>query len=333
MSDSDHRSQAPWQPSASQHALRARAAMLNQLRAFFAQRQVLEVETPLLCGAGSTDPALASFQCTFRGPGAADGEPRWLQTSPEFHMKRLLAAGSGPIYQVCKAFRDGELGRLHNPEFTMLEWYRPGYDHHRLMDEVDQLVRTLLAPYREPPPTVRLSYAEAFERFVGVDPHRADVAQLRGRVEALDIVPPPGLASRDAWLDLLLTHVVEPGLRQYALCMIYDYPASQAALARVRPGSPPLAERFELYLEGVELANGFHELTEQGEQARRFAADQARRAETGSPGPSTDVRLLDALRHGLPDCAGVALGLDRLLMSALGCSRLDQVLAFPWPRA
>lgn len=248
-------------------------------------------------------------------------------------MKRLLAAGSGPVYQICKVFRDGEAGRLHNPEFTMLEWYRPGYDHRQLMDEVDELVRGLLAPYRQCPPTLRLSYAEAFERFAGVDPHRTGPAQLERRAAQLGIAAPAGLGSRDQWLDLLLTHVVEPALRDHALCLIYDYPASQAALARVRDGDPAVAERFELYLDGVELANGFHELTDAGEQARRFSDDAARRAQSGAHGPPPDARFLAALGHGLPDCAGVALGLDRLLMRALGAPAIEQVLAFPWPRA
>lgn len=322
---------ADWRPCASPQTLHARAELLARLRAFFAGRGVLEVETPLLSRAGSTDPALASFRTRYTGPGAPSGAERWLPTSPELHMKRLLAAGSGPIYQVCKVFRDGESGRLHNPEFTMLEWYRPGFDHHQLMDEVEALVRVLLAPYRDCPPALRLSYGEAFERFCGLDPHAATEAELARRAEEQGIRAPSGLEGRDGWLDLLLTHTVEPALRAHALCLIYDYPASQAALARVRSGAPPVAERFELYLDGIELANGFHELGDADEQARRFDADLARRAP--GPCPPADDRLLDALRHGLPDCAGVALGLDRLLMLALQLPDLARTLAFPWDRA
>lgn len=307
--------------------------MLAEIRRFFADRQVLEVETPLLAQAGSTDPALASLRATYTGPGAAHGQTRWLPTSPELHMKRLLAAGSGAIYQVCKVFRDGELGRLHNPEFSMLEWYRPGYDHHRLMDEVEVLVRSLLAPYRSPGPAVRLTYGEAFRRYAGIDPHQAGIPALADRAAALGIHAPRGLQSRDGWRDLLLSQRVEPSLRDHGLCFIYDYPASQAALARLRAGNPPVAERFELYLDGVELANGFHELGDAEEQARRFAADRHRRAADGLESPPADERLLAALAHGLPDCAGVALGLDRLLMLALRLPALEQTLAFPWHRA
>lgn len=307
--------------------------MLARVRRFFDQRQVLEVETPLLSQAGSSDPALRSFRCQYTGPGAATGAPRWLPTSPELHMKRLLAAGAGAIYQVCKVFRDGELGRRHNPEFSMLEWYRPGFDHHRLMDEVEALVRDLMAPYRSFGPVERLSYRAAFLHYVGIDPHRASAADLQARAAALGFHAPGSLQARDGWLDLLLTHRVEPALREHALCFIYDYPASQAALARIRPGTPPVAERFELYLDGVELANGFHELADAAEQARRFEADRQRRVREGLDGPAEDKLFLAALRHGLPDCAGVALGLDRLLMAALQLSDLGQALAFPWDRA
>ena len=322
-----------WRPCATQRTIRARAGMLAQVRGFFAARDVLEVETPLLCQAGSTDPALASFHCTYTGPAAARGAQRWLPTSPELHMKRLLAAGSGAIYQLCKVFRDGELGRLHNPEFTMLEWYRLDYDHHRLMDEVDELVRGVLAPYRTCGPTLRLTYAEAFRRFAGIDPHRADLADLQRRAVELDIHGPAAMESRNGWLDLLLTQVVEPGLRAHGLCLIYDYPADQAALARIRPGDPPVAERFELYLDGIELANGFHELADVDEQTRRFATERQRRLQAGGAGPPIDERMLAALRQGLPDCAGVALGMDRLLMLALQLQDVAQTLAFPWERA
>ncbi len=323
----------PWRPCATQQTLRARAAMLAAIRRFFDRRQVLEVETPLLSQAGNTDPALASFHCRYTGPGAPQGAERWLPTSPELHMKRLLAAGSGAIYQVCKVFRDGELGRWHAPEFTMLEWYRPGFDHRRLMDEVEALVIELLAPYRNLAPAQRLTYRDAFLRHAAVDPFEASSGELQGRAAALGIHAPASLRGRDEWLDLLLTQCVEPALREYALCFIYDYPASQAALARVRHDLPAVAERFELYLDGVELANGFHELADPAEQARRFEADVQRRERHGVAGPPADRWLLAALEHGLPACAGVALGLDRVLVLALQLSALDQALAFPWNRA
>ncbi len=323
----------PWHPCATQQTLRARASMLAAIRRFFDRHQVLEVETPLLSQTGNTDPALTSFHCRYTGPGAPKGAERWLPTSPELHMKRLLAAGSGAIYQVCKVFRDGELGRWHAPEFTMLEWYRPGFDHQRLMDEVEALVIELLTPYRHLAPAQRLTYRDAFLRHAAVDPFEASRGELQARAAALGIHAPASLQARDGWLDLLLTQCVEPALREYALCFIYDYPASQAALARVRDGQPAVAERFELYLDGVELANGFHELADPAEQARRFEADNQLRAQLGIAGPPEDHLLLAALAHGLPACAGVALGLDRLLVLALQLSGLDQALAFPWHRA
>ncbi len=331
-------SETAWQPSATLEALRARAAMLASIRAFFAERSVLEVETPVLSAAAVTDPQLDSFSTTYHGPGGPAGGRLYLQTSPEFPMKRLLAAGSGPIYQICRVFRDGEAGRRHNPEFTLLEWYRPDFDHHALMDEVDALIRRTL-PDVGLGETQRLTYAEAFQYHAGIDPHRTPVDQLIQCAAASGIGVPAGLAAddRDGWLDLLLVTLVEPRLGRGAPCFIYDYPVSQAALARVRPPSDPgsvaVAERFELYLEGVELANGFHELGDAGEQARRFAADLEQRQRRHQAAVPVDERLLDALEAGLPSCAGVALGLDRLLMLALGAESIQEVMAFPVDRA
>ncbi|MEM7356633.1 MAG: EF-P lysine aminoacylase EpmA, partial [Acidobacteriota bacterium] len=248
-----------------------RAGLLADLRCFFAERGVLEVETPLLAAGTITDPHLASLSCEI----AAGAAPRlYLQTSPEFAMKRLLAAGSGAIFQICKAFRDGEAGSRHNPEFTLLEWYRPGFDHHRLMDEMDELLGAILGL----PAAERLTYAEAFERHAGLDPHRAPLVDLRAvagsrGIEIVGAAPD----DRDGWLHLLMSHLVEPELGRRRPTFLHDFPASQAALARVREGDPPLAERFEVYSEGVELANGFHELRDAGEQRRRFAADLEQR--------------------------------------------------------
>lgn len=299
------------------------------MREFFAGRGVLEVETPLLAAAPVTDPQLASFSTTYRGPGASSGCTLFLQTSPEFAMKRLLAAGSGPIWQLGKAFRDGEAGRRHNPEFTLLEWYRPGLDHHALMDEMDELLAVALGAA----PAERLTYREALVRHAGVDPLEAPVTALRAAaVSALGSVPELG-EDRDGWLDLLVSLVVEPRLGRGRPTFLYDYPASQAALARLRPDDPRVAERFEVYVEGVELANGFHELGDAAEQRRRFEADLERRRATGSPIVPVDERLLAALAHGLPPCAGVALGFDRLVMIALGAESLTEVIAFPWDRA
>ncbi len=241
-------------------------------------------------------------------------------------MKRLLAAGSGPIYQICKAFRDGEAGRWHNPEFSLLEWYRPGYDHRRLMDEVDELVRGLL----DRPPAVRITYAEAFTQGVGVDPFAASDATLASRAVALglsaDIIK--GL-DRNGRLDFLFSHGVQPALAGLGSVFVYDYPASQAALARIRPDNPLVAERFELLVDGVELANGYHELTDPGEQRRRFEDELVTRRLRGLMVPPLDEHLLAALAHGLPDCAGVAVGVDRLVMLAAGVTDIREVLAFP----
>ncbi len=314
-----------WRPTASLDALQVRAEMLASLRAFFADRGVLEVETPLLSAATVTDLHLHSLSLRV---GGDEGQTMYLQTSPEFAMKRLLAHGSGPIYQICKAFRGAETGRRHNPEFTLLEWYRPGWDHHRLMDEIDELLGAVL----ESPTGERLTYAQAFERFAAVDPHGASRAELERRVRDLGV---QGVADldRDDLLNLLLTHVVEPNLGRGRPTFVHDFPASQAALARIRSGDPPLAERFEVFVEGVELANGYHELTDPAEQRRRFEADLAERRRRGLPDVPIDHRLLAALEAGLPECAGVALGVDRLVMLKVGATDISEVLAFPLDRA
>ena len=391
----NHRMTTDWRPTASMENLRIRAEVLGTIRAFFAERGVLEVETPLLASAPVTDLHLAAMRTRFRGPGADDGLELWLQTSPEFAMKRLLAAGSGPIFQLCKAFRDGEAGSRHNPEFTMLEWYRPGWDHHRLMDEVAELIDAVLGTEpndgaekselvggafrprdqpvegRRPDPALtrlegeddaqsrntvdrisgsdqdlktsgpqdlvgseRLTYHEAFQRHVGIDPHSSTLSELiaaaRNRIGKS--VPDLG-DDRDGWLDLLMSHVIEPDLGRSGPTFIHDYPASQAALARIRPGDPPVAERFEAWVEGIELANGYHELTDPVEQRRRFKADLSTRSERGLPVVPVDDRFLEALESGIPDSSGVALGVDRLVMLAAGAERIDEVIAFPLDRA
>jgi elongation factor P--(R)-beta-lysine ligase len=311
----------PWRPSASLDTLRARAALLARLRSFFAQRGVLEVDTPVLSAHATVDVHVDSLRTV---------EGRWLQTSPEFPMKRLLAAGSGPIYQLCHVFRAGDEGLLHNPEFLMLEWYRPGWDHHRLMDEVGQLLEGAGAPA----PDRRLTYREAWLEHAGIDPFAAGVPELARALRARQPVPADGDAfDRDAWLDFGMGFVVGPALGREAPCFVHDFPASQAALARVRPGVPPLAERFELFWQGLELANGFHELTDAAEQRRRFQADQARRLEAGKVAPPFDANLIAALETGLPDCAGVALGVDRLLMLLLKLPDVAAAMPFDWGRA
>lgn len=324
-----------WRPSADLSVLRLRAELLAQIRAFFAARGVLEVETPALSAAAITDPHLASFKTCYSGPGSQHGRPLYLHTSPEFAMKRLLAAGSGCIYQIARVFRDGEAGSRHNPEFTLLEWYRVGFDHHRLMDEVAELVGILLAGRLALAEPERLSYRQIFQHHLNLDPHRATVADLAACAETRNISIPTGMPpdDPDPWLDLLLTHCVEPRLGSGRLTFVHDYPASQAALARLRPDDPPVGERFELYINGIELANGFHELGDAVEQRHRFAQENAARRAAGLPVMPVDEHLLAALEFGLPDCAGVALGFDRLVMLATRKTSLAEVLAFPLDRA
>lgn len=325
-----------WRPTAGLEALKLRARMLARIRAFFLERSVLEVETPALSSAATPDPTLASLATRYTGPLFPHGQLLYLHTSPEFPMKRLLAAGSGSIYQVCKVFRDGEAGRLHNPEFTLLEWYRTGFDHHRLMQEVEELIAAAMADTITLPPGERLSYREAFMRHTGLDPHSADAAAFADAARSHGIHVPPDMRNHHdtaIWRDLLLTHVIEPRLGRGRLSFVYDYPASQASLARIQPGTPPLAARFEVYLDGIELANGFHELADSGEQRTRFERQlHARAAHRLLPVP-LDENLLAALSTGLPDCAGVALGFDRLVMLAAGARSIQDVIAFPIDRA
>jgi lysyl-tRNA synthetase class 2 len=311
--------------SASLATLQQRAAMLASVRAFFAQRGVLEVETPALSSAGVTDPAIESVAATVISLGSA---PHYLHTSPEFAMKRLLADGSGDIYQLCRVFRDDELGRWHQPEFTMLEWYRIGWDEQKLMTEVEQLVGALLtvAERGRAAPSVRVRYADALHAVLGVRPD-ATTAELARRLAAQGIDVPSGL-EHDALLDLAFATRVVASFDPAALTFVYDYPASQAALARLKPGPPAVAARFELFSGGIELANGFHELTDPHEQRRRFEAERARRKRERDRAPPLDEAFLAALEAGLPDCAGVALGFDRLVALATGETSVASAMSF-----
>jgi lysyl-tRNA synthetase class 2 len=327
-------SQADWQPVASAALLKLRATLLARIRAYFDRQQVLEVDTPALSCAAATDPQLESFRTRYHGPGARNGTTLYLHTSPEFPMKRLLAAGSGSIYQICKVFRDGEAGAHHNPEFTLLEWYRTGFDHLDLMDDLERLLQAVLDGILQLDGVHHWTYRELFQEFAGLDPFTVTAAELSRLLESRHDLTPLGMqdATLDDWLDLAMTHVIEPRLGG-GLVFVRDFPASKAALARIRPGNPALASRFEVYLNGVELANGFHELADTREQRRRFAEDCARREQLRLPAVPVDQRLLDGLAAGLPDCAGVALGLDRLLMIASGAGSLAEVLAFPFELA
>jgi lysyl-tRNA synthetase class 2 len=317
---------------ATQEVLRKRAQLLAAIRNFFATRGVLEVETSTLSTAGATAPHLDSFLTHYQGLSAPHGQKLFLQTSPEYGMKRLLAAGTGPIYQICKAFRNGEVSKRHNPEFTMLEWYRPGFDHICLMEEVEILVGGLLVNVLTCP-SERITYREAFIRYAQIDVESAPVTSLRTCALDNGISDITSLAEndRDGWLDLLLSHVVEPNLGRGCLCFVYDYPAAQAALARVRTESSGcvVAERFELYVNGIELASGYHELGDGAEQRRRFENDRLQRRIIHKQDVLLDENLLAALEAGLPDCAGVALGVDRLLMLQVGAQTINEVLSFP----
>lgn len=322
---------ADWRPGAAFETLRLRAALNACIRAFFAARGVVEVETPVLSMAGNTDPNIASFPLEFSG--RTDGAPRtrWLRTSPEYPLKRLLAAGFGDCYELGRVFRDGEAGGRHNPEFTMLEWYRTGWDHRRLIGEVAELVGEALALVGRRAALVEVDYHALYRDGIGIDPATATLDELRAALGEVRI-DPDGL-TRDDWLDLLMTHRLQPTFPADRMLAIRDYPASQCALARVRDGEPPVAERFEIYLGPLEVANGYHELANGAEQAARFARDAEIRAGRGVASPPRDERLLAALDHGLPDCAGVAVGVDRLMMAMLGTPRIADVLAFDFARS
>lgn len=306
---------------------------------------MLEVQTPVLCRAGAVDEHLDPIPAEYHPHGDPSRAQRlYLVTSPEHSMKRLLASGSGPIYQITRAFRDGERGRLHNPEFTILEWYRPGKDHRALMDEVEDLMRGAFTEATRAPgglaeeasqPFERVTYRDAFLRSAGVDPFRASDAELAGVARGAGAgVPVGGGGSpRDAILNVILAATVEKTLGFGRPAFLVDYPPSQAALARVRPGDPPVAERFELYVRGVELANGYHELLDPGEQSRRFVEANEKRKASGKEELPLDERFLRALQAGLPACAGVAVGFDRVALLALGASTIDDVIAFPVERA
>jgi lysyl-tRNA synthetase class 2 len=314
-------------PDRRHEALHLRARLNALIRDFFAQRGVTEVETPILSRAGNTEPNIEGFSTMFSGPIDAGARERYLRTSPEYPLKRLLASGFGDFYELGRVFRNGEVGASHNPEFTMLEWYRVGFDHRRLMLECAQLVRTALALVERDADVTAFSYREWFRRGLGLDPFMMDERTLREPLAEFRI-DSDGL-TRDDWLDLLVTHRLQPALPAGAITLVYDFPASQCSLARIRKGQPPVAERFELYLGRHELANGYHELNEAAEQRARFEHDNARRLARGQRELPIDGNLLASLDR-LPGCAGVALGVDRLLVHMLGAADIRDVLAFPF---
>ena len=315
-----------WRPTASRTMLEQRALLLARARRFFAEGGVLEVDTPMVVNAPVTDIHIHSAQVNL-GPGAQHGY--FLHTSPEYAMKRLLAAGSGDIYQICHVVRGFERGRLHNAEFTLVEWYRLGFSLDDLMSEVDALVRALLGPVATGRGSERITYRDAFLRELRLDPFTASMEELHNATAKLGFKG----AHRDELLDLLMGAVVGPRLGNNALTFVHAYPATQAALARLDPQDSRAALRFELYCDGIELANGFNELAAAAEQRARFEQDNAERRRMGLPVHAPDEFLLTALEAGLPECSGVALGFDRTLMLATGAQSIDEVLAFPTERA
>lgn len=316
-----------WRPTAGLANLRLRAMLLARAREYFAASGALEVDTPILVRRAVTDVHLESFEVL----AASGTRAGFLHTSPEYAMKRLLCAGAPDIYQVARVFREGERGRLHNPEFTMIEWYRLGIDHHALMDDVERLLHYMFAGLVEAAPSRHLSYRAAFAASLGIDPMGCPLQTLAGELTARGADLPAGLADeRDALLDLALSLYVAPAFPTDRITFLYDFPATQAALARIEG---EVAARFEAFWGSVELANGFHELGDATEQAARFASDATQRARSGRPRRAPDEAFLAALAAGLPRCSGVALGFDRAVMIAARATHIDEVLTFAVERA
>lgn len=310
--------------------LHLRATTYARIRAFFAERGVTEVETPILSAAGNTDPNIQSFRTRFTGHVDAGLSERWLRTSPEFPLKRLLAEGMGDCYELGRVFRDGEAGGRHNPEFTMLEWYRVGWDDAKLAREVIDLFEHLMLLAGRTFDVVETEYRSLYRDVLGVDAFDDSIERLQSALGDVTI-DGEGLG-RDDWLDLLMTHRIQPEFPRDRITVIYDYPASQCALAKIRPGDPPVAQRFEAYLGCYEVANGYHELNDAAEQRARFVRDNTVRRERGLPDVPVDERLLAVLDR-MPDCAGVALGVERLLMVLADTDAIADVMAYPFSEA
>lgn len=322
-----------WQPSCSLELLRLRAEMLQKIRQFFAERNVLEVETPILGNAIGTDPNLDFFTTNYHW--LPKHQTLFLQTSPEFAMKRLLAAGSGSIYQICKAFRNGESGRYHNPEFTLLEWYRVGYTLAQLMGEVDSLISSLFNGNKALNASQRISYQALFRQETGLDAlvfcydDFVAYAKNNGLMDAIALCG----HNHGLWLDFIFSHEIQPNMAQNTLCLVYGYPACLPSLARFNADNPLTVDRVEVFLNGIELGNGYYELSDAKEQARRFDQEIAIRKAENKAAVVRDERLLAALTAGLPDCSGIAIGLDRILMLLSNNQTIEDVLAFSISRA
>jgi elongation factor P--(R)-beta-lysine ligase len=310
-----------WQPTASLQSIKDRARMLQSIRAFFAKRNVLEVETPIISPKAITDPQIKSISTQYNQQAC------YLHTSPEFYMKRLLAAGSGDIYQLAKVFRDDEQGRYHHPEFTLLEWYRSGFTHHQLMDEMQELLNALMSQKENS--YKRISYQQVFIDTLKIDPLDVDVATLKKCAREFKIETPQGMSDdRDMWLDWLMVEKIAPDFSKNEFTFLYDYPASQSSLARLDENDSRKANRFELFYGELELANGFYELTDAEEQEKRFVSENEIRKQKGQKIMPVDEKLLAAIKSGLPDCSGVALGIDRLMMLQSGAKHIKDVISF-----
>lgn len=310
------KSKVNWQPSASIDALIQRSAIIQNIRAFFFERDFIEIETPLLASYGVTDPYNENFTCDYFG------KPYFLQTSPEYHLKRLLCAGAPNLFQLSKAFRYEMTSKHHNPEFTMLEWYRKGFTYKQLIEEVLMLIKGIM-------PTITLkkySYQQLFQTYCGFDPFLLTTSELIKYSLSHQLVDRVLDMDKDAWLALIMSHQIEPILSQKNECsVVYDFPASQASLAIIEG---PIAKRFEVYLLGVELANGFEELSDPKEQLERFKKDNRQRIDEGLSEKAIDHYFIQALQEGLPACSGVALGIDRLIMAALKVKDIREVMSF-----
>ncbi len=314
-----------WQPTAPMSNLLKRAAMLADVRRFFADRGVLEVDTPSMSQTTLADVYQFPFQLDYQGCDTCESQKLYLTTNPEYHMKRLLAAGSGPIFQLAKSFRNKDADRQHNPEFTILEWYRPCFDMYRLINEVDDLVQQVL----DCEAAESLTYQQAFLRHLNIDPLSADKAVLLEQVQQQGLVAEINCEDRDCLLHVLFQHAVVPNLGAEKPAFVYHFPANQAELAQISSEDHRVAERFQLYFKGLELADGFHELADIDELRKRLEQENLKRASRGLATYPIDERLMAAVEAGIPDCSGVALGVERLLMISVGAEHISEVIAFP----
>jgi lysyl-tRNA synthetase class 2 len=323
-----------WQPTLTWQNAQKRAQIIQQIRIFFADRNVTEVETPALSLGTVTDVHLDALNCRYHFLADSNDNQAtdlYLQTSPEFHMKRLIACGYGCIYQMAKAFRHEEFGRYHNPEFTMLEWYRIGFDHFALMDEVAQLLTEILGCLKPE----QITYQQTFINYVGIDPLVADRDTLLAVIAQHNKTSDWLLAAlnNDTLLQFIFSEIIEPKIGKFSPCFVYNFPSSQASLAKICPDDDRVAQRFECYFKGIELVNGFNELTDTEKQTQRFYEDNQKRTKLGLHVKPIDQKFIAALKHGLPQCSGVALGVDRLIMLALQAPHIEQVISFPIERS